>query len=205
MKIEICLTGFSHDDITWPQCKIELDGQVIFEKHIQNDETIVLDNLELNSNNSHTLKILQYGKMFGENRVWHTRVVDEKITKDRFFLIKDIKFDDVSIKRIWHNGQIENNFNKKQIEDFADAIPYVEHIVQGYDEIRISFNGGYVLNFETPVYDWIILTQAPLMKIEGKMKESSLTSIVNWRLDYTRGNALEELYNQCVEILDKIP
>ena len=202
MKIEICITGFSHDDVTWPQCKVIIDGQVYTDQFVINNNNIVI-NANLSLLSEHKLEILQYGKMFGENRTWHTRNVNG-VVHDIYLVITDIKFDDVSIKKIWHNGQIENQFNSKQLLDFQNSAPHVEQIHSGYDQIRLSFNGGYVLKFNTPIYDWIIIQQAPLMRIEGKMKESSLTSIVNWRLDYTKGNALEGLYNECIEIWKKI-
>lgn len=198
MHIEISITGFSHDSVTWPQCKIIIDGQVYADQHVINDTVISFD-AAIESTKHHKIEILQYNKMFGENRTWHTRG-----SSDRYILIKDIKFDQVSIKKIWHTGIIENTFNYRQLADFAGNAPYTETIHPGYNEIRISFNGGYVLEFETPIYDWIIVKQAPLMRIEGKMKESSLTSVVNWRLDYTKGNALEGLYNQCIELLKKV-
>lgn len=205
MKIEICLTGFSHDSITWPQCKISIDGQVYIDQSITNKQTITFD-VDL-IEGTHNIAILQYGKMFGENRVWHTRMVNGQTIGDRYLVINDIKFDDVSVKKIWNNGQITNHFNEKQLADFAQhsvEVPHVEHVPFGYNDIRISYNGGYELNFDTPVYDWIILMQSPLMKIEGKMKESSLTSVVTWRLDYSQGNALAALYNECMDLLKEV-
>lgn len=204
MKVEICVTGFSHDGITWPNCKIIANGQVYIDTPVTNSQNIVLNILDSKSQH---LEILQYGKMFGENRVWHTQSANDKVGGDRYLLITDIKFDDVSIKKIWHNGFLRNTFNDRQLSDFEKAnieIPDIESIPQGYHEIRISYNGGYVLDFTCPVYDWIIMQQAPLMRIEGKMKESSLTSIVNWRLDYTTGNTLFELYNECKQLLEKV-
>lgn len=206
MKIEICLTGFSHDMITWPQCKILVDDQVHIDQTISSTQNIIF-NVDLNESENHKISILQYGKMFGENRVWHTKSVEGKIISDRYLVINDIKFDDVSIKKIWYNGCINNQFNEKQIFDFTQNnldVPYFESLPKGYDEIRISYNGGYVLDFDTPIYDWIIKMQSPLMKIEGKMKESSLTSIVTWRLDYSKGNSLAELYNECIDLLGKV-
>ena len=205
MKVEICITGFSHDSITWPQCQIIIDGQVYIDKSIQGDDVIVFEVDLIPA--QHNIKIMQYGKLFGENRIWHTRIIDGQVLGDRYIVINDIKFDDVSIKKIWHNGVIKNIFNERQLNDFiynTHEVPSIVEIPAGYDKIHLNFNGGYDLPFSTPVYDWIILKKSPFMKIEGKMKESSLTSIASWRLDYTEGNALKGLYDECMELLSKV-
>ena len=201
MNVEVALFGSSHDNVTWPNCRIKVNDNVMFDSTIEGHQVISFD-VDL-INGHHTIFIEQYGKKFGENREWHTRS-----NSDRYIEILDLKLGQVSVKPFWHQGIITNTFNEKQLQDFNQQqveIPYNQTVYDGYDKIRLSFNGTYSMPFETPVYDWLILSRIPMYRVTGRLKESSLTSVANWRLDYiTNSSEVWQLFDECKAMLEKI-
>lgn len=201
MNVELTLFGSSHDGITWPSCRVKIDNEVKYDSTINGIQVVSFD-VDL-INGHHTISIEQYGKKFGENREWHTRA-----NSDRYIEILDLKLGNVTLKLFWHQGSVINTFNERQLQDFKNQqaeIPYNQVVHEGYDKIRLSFNGEYALPFETPVYDWLILNRIPMYRVSGRLKESSLTSVANWRLDYiTNSSEVWQILDECKTMLEKI-
>ncbi len=202
MNVELTLLGSSHDGITWPQCRVKVDNETKYDSTINGTQVVSFD-VEL-TDGHHTISIEQYGKKFGENREWHTRA-----NADRYIEILDLKFGHVTVQPFWHQGVTVNTFNDRQLQDFEKSHvdpPFRQTIHEGYDKIRLSFNGAYSLEFDTPVYDWLILNRIPMYRVTGRLKESSLTSVANWRLDYiTNSGEVKQLLDECKAMLEKIP
>lgn len=202
MNVELTLFGSSHDNgATWPSCRVKIDNEVKYDSTINGNQVVSFD-VELDDGH-HTISIEQYGKKFGENREWHTRA-----DSDRYIEILDLKLGNVTVQPFWHQGTVTNFFNPRQLADFEllmTPIPYNQPVHEGYDKIRLSYNGLYSLPFETPVYDWLILSRIPMYRVSGRLKESSLTSVANWRLDYiTNSSEVWQLLDECKAMLEKI-
>lgn len=141
-KISIDLQG--HYCNHWPWVIVRLNGDELFNQQVV--DSITAD-FEVSCNQTNLLEFEHYGKSFGTNGVW-----DSTAQQDCFVQIKDIRFDDVSIDDIrtslafiskWDDGT-----DPEQIENFS-IIPNCDGLM--------NFNGTIRLEFDTPVYDWMIV------------------------------------------------
>ena len=202
MLLNVSISGYSHDGKSWPSIKICIDDMILFDGQVINDVDLSINKDLLDG--THTLTIEHYGKSFGENGVWNTTS-----SSDRYIEIKDIKFDHVSIREFWHAGSIKNQFNPRQLRDYAnnnEDPPWQEEVKSGYDKVRLSFNGQYQIEFYTPEYDWLILNRISKHRVTGRLKDSSLTSVVNWRLDYVKNShEIMGTLQECKDMLARIP
>lgn len=141
----------------WPNCKITLNNELVFDGQV---EASVIDaQFKLQKNNIITIE--HYGKRFGENHIWDTKVVDGQIIADRYLRVDDIKILDISLKPWWHNGQIGDT----------------EYIPQHLDAIYFHQNITYTLKFTAPFYDWLIDSRYSGFKEVGPIwKMSSLNT-----------------------------
>jgi hypothetical protein len=123
---------------------IRLNGAELF--HQQVVESITAD-FEVSCFQKNFLEFEHYGKSFGTNGIW-----DSGAEQDCFVQIKDIRFDDVSIADI--RSQLEfiskwdDGTDPEQIKNFS-IIPHCDGLM--------NFNGTIGLEFDTPVYDWMIV------------------------------------------------
>ena len=130
----------------WPYVIIRLNDVELFNQQVIESITLEFD---VSCNEKNILEFEHYGKNFGDNGIWDT---NPRTQQDCFVQIKDIRFDDVSIDDIraqltfiskWKEGT-----DPKQIENFS-TIPNCDGLM--------NFNGTIGLEFDTPVYDWMII------------------------------------------------
>jgi hypothetical protein len=142
---------------------------------------------ETNCNNINTLCFQHYGKSSGENGIYDTDIVNNKDCK---FQILDIKFDQVSIGEKlkseltfdtdWTQFQLDNNS-----AEFAQQFSHIEK-TNG----MITFNGKTIIQFDTPVYDWLIIKKYKLPIVQGQAFFSNHT--MRWH------------YEKNISIIDEI-
>lgn len=141
-KISIDLQG--HYCNHWPYLSVRLNGIELFNQQVI--ESMTLD-FDVACDQKNLLEFEHYGKSFGINGIW-----DSTSEQDCFAQIKDIRFDDVSVDDIktqltfiskWRDGD-----DPTQIENFS--------IINNCDGL-MNFNGTIGLEFDTPVYDWMIV------------------------------------------------
>jgi len=142
----------------WPLFTVLHNNNVVWDGRILHNQILEF-NLQCDTNNKLTFK--HYGKRFGENNVWDTTK-----TEDRFLKINDILFDDVSI-----GDEIKNQLTM--------------HTYTGHGNLQtyglMNFNGHIDLEFETPVYDWLILS-----KYKKEVKDAAFFSNYTTRWHYDK-------------------
>jgi len=165
-KISIDLQG--HYCNHWPWVIVRLNGIELFNQQVI--ESIKLD-FDVVCNQHNLLEFEHYGKSFGANGVWDT--TDQQ---DCFAQIKDIRFDDVSVDDIRFGLTFISKWNQdsdpEQVKNFSTIDNCNGHM---------NFNGVIGLEFDTPVYSWLIK--------EKFIKKQSLDNAIfdksgNRRFDY---------------------
>lgn len=102
---------------------------------VEDKKRLVLDLPLVDSNE---LRIRHFGKRFGEGRIWDTRTQENKIVQDRAFVLTSLMFNEVDIL--------------KHIIRF----PFIRDSGEELHTDYFGFNGDLVINFKSPVYEWII-------------------------------------------------
>ena len=147
IDIELDISGFYF--VKWPELKIYHNDQLIYDKEIVERQTIKLELLNcLNFNN---LKIVHYNKSFGDSGIWHTDG-----TNECWMQINDIKFNDVSVGgRFINELEFETDWTQNQLvmHDEIFISKYNKFLCDG----KLTFNGKINFNFETPIYNWLII------------------------------------------------
>ena len=167
-KISIDLQGYYCNH--WPYVIIRLNDKELFNQQVI--ETITLD-FDFECDQKNLLEFEHYGKRFGINGIWDT---DLSAGQDCFAQIRDIRFDDVSLEHIINELTFISNW-----EEGSDL-----NLIQNFSVIdncagQLNFNGIIKLEFDTPVYSWLIK--------EKFIKKQSLDNAVfnksgNRRFDY---------------------
>jgi hypothetical protein len=142
-KISVDLQG--HYCNHWPYVIIQLNGIELFHQPVV--ETITLD-FDVVCNQKNLLEFEHYSKSFGENGVWDT---DPSRNQDCFVQIKDIRFDDVSIDTIKHELTFISKWNERSDPEQIKNFSRIDNC-NGF----MNFNGVIGLEFDTPVYSWLI-------------------------------------------------
>lgn len=199
MLLDVDLLGSSHDMISWPTAKISLNDKILWNGVVTN-EIHVQKNMLLKDSN--ILEISHYGKKFGENRQWHTCIVDD-VMRDRNITVKKVMLGSVDIKDLLHLGKIHNSFNDRQLDDFRKQgiePPYLKELVHE-EKLFMGYNSTYRLTFPLDVYDWIIIQKTPYTRPYDPQKQSALNS-VNWRLDWSNSQEIKHLIKDIEESLE---
>lgn len=182
VSIEITLNGYFCNH--WPEVKISLNNSELFVGSIINNKTLIFD-VECESINN--LTIVHQNKSFGENGIWDT---NPETGEDCKVQICDIKFNQVSIgKKIRSELKFITNWSQFQLQhsskDFIDQYSTVDP-----SDGWLAFNGSISIEFETPVYDWLIVKKFKINEQNDKAYYSNFTK--RWH------------FEQDLEILDEI-
>ena len=141
-KISIDLQGYYCNH--WPWVAVKLNGIELFNQQVV--ESITLD-FDVVCDQTNLLEFEHYGKSFGTNGIW-----DSGPEQDCFAQILDIRFDDVSVDNIvsgltfiskWSQGS-----DPDQVKNFST--------INNCNGL-MNFNGVIGLEFDMPVYDWLIV------------------------------------------------
>jgi hypothetical protein len=140
-KISIDLQG--HYCNHWPWVIVRLNGIELFNQQVV--ETMSLD-FSVVCDQHNLLEFEHYDKSFGINGVW-----DTTSELDCFAQINDVRFDNVSVDNI------------------ISVLPFISKWTQDSDPEQVknfsminncnglmNFNGVIGLEFDIPVYDWLI-------------------------------------------------
>jgi hypothetical protein len=170
-KIEIVLQGYFYNH--WPELKILLNDKLLFDGAVIDKQTLTFD-IECQDRNR--LEFVHHNKQLGQNNVWDT---DPHTGADCKLQIVDLKFNQVSIGARIKSG----------LEFTADHADQTVTIIKESDG-WMTFNGSIVLDFETPVYDWLIINKFKLEEQKDKAFYSNFTN--RWH------------YEQDIALLDEI-
>lgn len=120
----------------WPLFRVTVNDHVCFDGPIQDHEILQFDVPTLEQNE---LTLTHYGKYFGENNRWDTRVESDEIVQDRAVQLNALELDGVDIVK-YHRGRwLQKTTAGQEI-----------------DSVYFGHNASCCINFSAPVYDWII-------------------------------------------------
>jgi len=176
-KISIDLQG--HYCNHWPYLSITLNGVELFNQQVV--ESMTLD-FDVACDQKNLLEFEHYNKSFGTNGVWDT---DLSTQQDCFVQIKDIRFDDVSVDGII----VELTFISKW-NQYSDPEQVKHFSTINNCNGLMNFNGVIGLEFNTPVYDWLIVK---------KYKEP-----IDKNIAYFSNHTARWHYEEDIRILDEI-
>ena len=141
-RVSIDLQG--HYCNHWPWVIVRLNETELFNQQVI--ESITVD-FDVVCDQHNLLEFEHYGKSFGTNGVWDTN--DQQ---DCFAQIKDIRFDNVSVDNITAGltfiSKWNPDSNPEQVKNFST--------INNCNGL-MNFNGTIGLEFDTPVYDWMIV------------------------------------------------
>ena len=150
VELIVSLTGHYYNH--WPNLKILHNNIVVFDGQIIDGQILKLN---LNCSLTNILKFVHYGKQFGENGVWDS---NSDASEQCFINIKDIKFNQVSIgEKLKAKLIFKTNWTELQRQHNTQEFIDTYSTTQCYGSM--NFNGEIELKFNTPVYDWLILSK----------------------------------------------
>ena len=143
-NIKFNLIGKSHDNKVWPKVKIVLQNKILFDDNIKNNKIISFD-IDDDIYTNTCIKVIQYGKRFGENGVYDTFVDDSGNIIDQAVLINQIVVDDlIDIHDLFHYGSVLHSHSNEN------------YILQKSEKPYLCFNSTFSLEIKLPILDWII-------------------------------------------------
>ena len=127
----------------WPWVIVRLNGIELFNQQVIDAISL---NFDVACDQHNLLEFEHYGKSFGSNGVW-----DTTSELDCFAQINDVKFDDVSVDNIISGltfiSKWSQDSDPEQVKNFST--------IKNCNG-QMNFNGVIELEFDTPVYDWLI-------------------------------------------------
>lgn len=146
--LEIDITG--HFFKQWPYIKILLNDKLVFDNQIENTQVL---KFEICCNKNNKLKIIHYNKFYGDKDIWHSDGINECWAQ-----LNDIKFNDVTIGLHLKSKllfQTDWTPNQLILHDSEFINKHSAFNCNG----KITFNGYIELQFDTPVYNWLIINK----------------------------------------------
>ena len=163
----------------WPKFRVIGNDKIYFDDYVKDYQTIKVD---LPTQNNNSLVLEHYGKYFGENKRWDTKSENGKIVQDRAVKVCQLEFNDVDIKKhLYDNFLFQTNGQSIKTDYYGN-------------------NGRCIINFEAPVYNWIITTllREPMSshRAPDLVLETSHSDLFNYESDTKQLKELEHLLKQ---------
>lgn len=164
--------------------RVAVNNHIYFDDYVK--ENITIDcTVSIAKHNQ--LTINHYGKQFGENGVWDTKVANDVITHDRAIKINAIELNDVDIAKY-----IVNHWPFTASDGTTLYTDYIGH------------NGLLTIDFDAPVYDWIIqkLVKPTTVLTAATVVETSHSDLFNYTNDLKELNAIENLLKEYAHLFN---
>ena len=134
----------------WPYLKILHNDVILYDNQVIGTQVLTFD---LECNNKNLLSFEHYRKSSGENGVW-----DTTDTEDCVLTVDDVEFDQVSIGvHLKSKLLFKTNWTTHQLK--SEPVEFIDQHSEIYSNGVMSFNGAINLEFDAPVYDWLILNK----------------------------------------------
>ena len=174
----------------WPRVKVIGNNYTYFDAEVVKNKIIEFT-MPLQDRNCLILE--HYGKKFGENGIWDTRSNGDQITEDRAVKLIKLELNEVDISpylvRQW---------------------PFITDSGQSIPTDYFGFNGACHINFDSPVYDWIIKTLVHdpsnvKVKAQDLIIETSHNDLFNYNQDIETLKEIEQLLKENAYLFNKSP
>lgn len=170
----------------WPKLRVTANQNIYWDDYVPGYKSIEFDMCLADTN---YLRIQHYDKCFGHNGRWDTQSHNNVIVNDRAIKIKHIWLDQVELTQYLLQKWPMHTQEGKIFTDY------------------LGFNGHIDIEFDNPVYDWII-TELVIPKEQNKIvfdlvTETSFGDIFNYDKDSIELEEITELLNQYAHLLDQ--
>jgi hypothetical protein len=183
-NISLDITGnyFNH----WPFLKVIVNDVVLFDDKIVDHQVL---NFDVQCNKQNQLRLVHYGKRYNDNNVWDT---DGK--NECYLTVNDIKFEGVGLG-VHLKSQLEfvTHWRPFQLQDHD--CEFIEKYSRLLSNGMMNFNGEIVLNFETPVLNWLTLKKFYKPTNEEIAFFSNYSARWNYSQDLEIINSIKKLMN----------
>jgi hypothetical protein len=170
----------------WPCLRIEGNNSIYFDGEIVGNKII---NFVIPANDYNQLTLCHYGKRFGENNIWDTRINEHNvIIEDRAIKLVGLEFDQVNI--------------------IEYLLTHCYFVTESGDIVKthyFGFNGSLIINFTAPVYEWIItqLVRPRVNKTQDFILETSHSDLFDYRNDLRELKEIEHLLEKHAHLFNK--
>ena len=145
IKIDVVLNGVGYDD-RWPHVFINVNEDTHFEGILKGEQAINFK-VDIEDNSSNCLDIIF------DNHHMSDTVIDDvgAVIKGKWIIIENIKFEGIDLEHLlFDNGLITVNdewYNKQDREKWP---------LKRRFETELSWNSKYTINFDSPLYIWLL-------------------------------------------------
>lgn len=170
----------------WPNFKVQANGHIYIDQPIENHQIFKFSVPDTDHN---TLTLSHYGKSFGQDNIWDTRVENEKIVQDRAIKLIKLELNEVDITKY---------ISKWPFETDTGEILHTDYF---------GHNGQLEINFTSPVYDWIILNlvkeSAGPDTAQDLILETSHGSVFDYAQDLVELEQIDQLLAKHAHLFNK--
>ena len=185
VEIELDVIGkfFNH----WPKLQLVVNDKVYYDSEVVDEQTIKIRPLCTKNN---TLSLIHYGKQFGETGVYDSLPDGSQSCE---IVLRDIRFNDVSID-LMRNDLV---FNTIWSQYQQDTTP--KNFIDQYTKVcgfqSMTFNGYSNIEFNCPVYDWLIVSKYKVPNDPSLAYFSGFAARWHYERDLEIIQEIKELFN----------
>ena len=172
----------------WPQVKVIGNNHTYFDAEVVENKII---EFTMPLHNENCLILEHYGKRFGENNIWDTHSKNDQIIADRAVKLIKLELNEVDISpylcRQW---------------------PFKTDSGQEISTDYFGFNGACYINFNSPVYEWIIKTLVHdpsniKVKAQDLIIETSHNDLFSYDQDIETLKEIDQLLKEYAHLFNK--
>lgn len=170
----------------WPWFKVVANNHTYYDQQVIDKKII---KFSLPAKNLNCLVLEHYGKSFGINGRWDTESNGDVIVRDRAVKLIKLELNDVNIIKYITRWPL--------VTDQGESMPtdYLGH------------NGQITINFNSPVYDWIITTlvreTADITDSQDLIIETSHSNVFDYGEDLVELKEISKLLNEHAHLFNK--
>jgi len=184
MKIEIEVIGAFCN--TWPNLIVEINNKKIHDAPVEGHQKIMLEFNDCIANNN-VFVIGMNNKKFGLNKIWDTKIKNNKIVEDKTIEVLSVMLDGVECKMLF-----KNEFYVWRVEKQPTYFP---------DKVKsngmMNYNGYFTFNFDLPLYNSLINKKYKVPFSDEFSYFSNYTKVFHYDEE-------KEIINSIKNILDEI-
>lgn len=181
-NISLDITGYYFNH--WPLLKVIINGQTVFDNEIVDHQILSFD-VECDKQNQ--LRLIHYGKRYNDDNIWDT---DGK--NECYLNINDIEFEGVGMG-IHLKSQLEFVTNWRPFQLQHHDREFIEQHSKLFSNGIMTFNGEIVLDFETPVLNWLTIKKFGVPVNEDVAYFSNYSARWHYEQDLELINSIKQL------------
>ena len=145
IKIDVVLNGVGYDD-RWPHVIINVNEDTHFEGILKGEQAINFK-VDIEDNSSNCLDIIF------DNHHMSDTVIDDvgAVIKGKWIIIENIKFEGIDLEHLLFDNGIITVYDEWYNKQDREKWPLKRRF-----ETELSWNCKYTINFDSPLYIWLL-------------------------------------------------